>query len=299
MFRFLSAIGLSKYVEAGRLRELIGLLLRNPEQIKTAYLRAGAKKMNVEKRVNMGPFFVTVTELASEAPEFTEIYPGVRELWGPVLDNLVISEDPSGHMYASGVESRTGELFTLMLTSLGGLLDKNGKIAPAKGLKFSCYGLSVDGRVILGSEIDAQGAKDMKEEAEWREDVLRRAMEGEEAAFSEIDSYMNEVDEEIRERLKSEDLYSVLDGFFSPMGPDASYNVLGEILHVDKVLNPLSEEWVYRLEVKTMAASMGIYINPRDLVGVPEKGRRFRGTVRVLGMAEPDRLLDDLDRGFF
>lgn len=299
MFRFLSAIGLSNYVEAGRLRELIGLVLRNPDQIKTAYLRAGAEKMNVEKRVNMGPFFVTITELAAKSPEFTEIYPGVRELWGPVLEDLIISEDPAGHMYATGVESRTGELFTLMLTSMAGIVDKGGKIAPDRGMKFSCYGLSVDGRIILGSEIDEEGAKDMKDEAQWREDVLRRAMEGDESAFSEINSYMDEVDSEIRERLKGEDLYSVLDGFFSPMGPDGRYNVLGEILHVDKMMNPMSEKWVYRLEVKTMTASMGIYINPRDLVGVPEKGRRFRGTVRVVGMADPERLLDDLDRGFF
>ena len=110
---------------------------------------------------------------------------------------------------------------------------------------------------------------------------------------------MKEVGEEIEERLQREDLYSVLDGFFAPLGAGHRYAVLGEILYVDKMMNPLSNEWVYRLEVRTSGSSIGLYIHPRDLVGEPKKGFRFQGECVLMGMFDPEALLDDRDRGFY
>ncbi len=310
LFRYLSAVGLSEQVEVGRLQRFMAAFLRDPELSKSAYVRAGQSAFFSEKRKNMGPFFLTVHEKASGRPELLELYPGVRETWGPTLTNLRLTEDGLGHSFLYGEECESGEPYTLLLTSLTDLLGPTGEVELGGTRRFSCYALATEGKILLGSEIDAQGARDMEDEQAWREELLRRAKDGDASAFDEMDRYMDDVDREIRERLKTEDLYSVLDGFFTPVIPQgtpaplaapmaSTYTLLGEILHVDKMMNPLSEEWVYRLEVRVMGASIGVYINPRDLVGCPQKGFRFRGEVLLEGMADPEKLLSDADRGFF
>ena len=148
-------------------------------------------------------------------------------------------------------------------------------------------------------ERDEDEKQALEEEENWRREIMERALEGDEEAIDEAEAFVENTEQEIHERLKYEDIYTILDGFFVQRGHTNAYSMLGEIRYVDKMMNPQTEEWVYRLQVKILGAVLGVYINPKDLVGQPEKGRRFQGEVFLQGIACPEQLLLDEDRGFF
>ena len=130
MYRFLSAVGLNDKVETGRLRRFILELFQDPELSRSAYVRSGSGAMFVEKRKNMGPFFVTLFERAAGGThELTEVIPGVRETWGRMLTDVSIAEDGEGHFFAVGADASCGEPISLMLTSAANLFNDQGRLS--------------------------------------------------------------------------------------------------------------------------------------------------------------------------
>lgn len=64
---------------------------------------------------------------------------------------------------------------------------------------------------------------------------------------------------------------------------DTVYYVLGKIKSVKKLSNTETKETIYRLEVDTMRMSLDVYVNKKDLVGMPTVGMRFMGTCWLQG----------------
>ena len=108
------------------------------------------------------------------------------------------------------------------------------------------------------------------------------------------------MDEEIADRLRREDVYTIFDGFMYPAGREENYyTLLGDIQKIDKLFNPYSEEWVYYLELNVLGQELRVLINPTDLFGEPAVGRRFQGKVRLYGRLDPARMiLENLDQFF-
>lgn len=285
MIRFLSAIGMSQYTQPQKLDRFIRSWTKEGDSCLRTYVRRDAGRMQFELTKKMGPFFLTVTGQKGEQDLVGGFFPGVRERRVlPYLDCEVIEERP-GVFFLSAVEGETGEQIKFMMTTAKPFFSKGVLEAEERG-NYSCYGLSVEGKVLLGVKRSEEEEKAIREEEQWRREILNKVQQGDENALREVETYAAETAEEIQERLRQEDVYTILDGFFVPRGNSNFFVVLGDILYVDKLLNPLTEEWSYRLEVKTMGTRIGIYINPKDLVGVPCKGRRFLGEVFLQGAPE-------------
>ncbi|MFQ9801992.1 MAG: DUF3881 family protein [Clostridia bacterium] len=93
-----------------------------------------------------------------------------------------------------------------------------------------------------------------RSEEEWRRQMLKRAREGDEEALEELKADSLAMEEDILERLEEEDIYSILEGIFLPASEEllGVYTIMGTILESEKVLNPYTEEWVYRLLLNVM-----------------------------------------------
>ncbi len=88
----------------------------------------------------------------------------------------------------------------------------------------------------------------------------------------------------IRELLKTEDVLSVLEVYFFPIKDlDTMYSVLGFILAIDKAWIRGSRGFLYKLKVRTMGIEIDVFINEKDLLGVPSVGMRFKGNVWLHG----------------
>ena len=128
-------------------------------------------------------------------------------------------------------------------------------------------------------------------------------MEAQEGSFGAMEALKNEDewgDQEVLDRLKTEDALSIYDGFLYPSERDENcFALLGDIQNVEKLMNPLSEEWVYYLELNVLGQLLRVLINPCDLTGEPKVGRRFMGKVRFYGRLDPARIILEDNRNFF
>ena len=107
--------------------------------------------------------------------------------------------------------------------------------------------------MLLGIERSEEDEQLIREDEQWRRQHLERMMKGDAQAAEEIRESEARAEEEIEERLQQEDVYSIFDTFLYPAdGADHFYTMLGDIEHVEKLMNSETEEWVYYLELNVM-----------------------------------------------
>jgi len=160
-----------------------------------------------------------------------------------------------------------------------------------KGIRLSAY--CVDGTVILPIDKDKTDMLLEEEEVKIRRELLEQARKGDEDAMNTLDEEADEASRMLQERLKSEDMLSVLEGFFVPVGDqDDVYSVLGNINNVEVLTNRKTNEEIFHIELVCMTVPIEVYINKKDLVGEPTPGMRFKGTCWLHG--DIDFHYDDL-----
>ena len=95
---------------------------------------------------------------------------------------------------------------------------------------------------------------------------------------------IEEASEMIMERLKTEDFLSVVESYILPQSEtDSVYYLLGIIEDCKQIQNDRTGELVWELNVDTTGSPITIFINERDLLGVPDKGMRFMGQTWLQG----------------
>ena len=88
-------------------------------------------------------------------------------------------------------------------------------------------------------------------------------------------------------RLKNEDLYSIVETSLVPYGIECDkYQIVAEILSVNRKVNQYTDETLVEMRVDTMGLQFNLMINENDLEGEPLPGRRFRGVIWLLGEVE-------------
>ena len=88
-------------------------------------------------------------------------------------------------------------------------------------------------------------------------------------------------------RLKNEDLYSIVETSIVPYGIECDkYQIVAEIISVNRKENKFTGETLVEMRVDAMGLQFNLMINEKDLEGDPEPGRRFRGTIWLLGEVE-------------
>ena len=88
-------------------------------------------------------------------------------------------------------------------------------------------------------------------------------------------------------RLKNEDLYSIVETSLLPYGIECDkYQIVAEILSVNRKTNKFTGENLVEMRVDTMGLQFNLMINESDLEGEPLPGRRFRGVIWLLGEVE-------------
>jgi len=144
----------------------------------------------------------------------------------------------------------------------------------------SVVGLSLDGKIILNVEQD----DGLLQEEEWHQEILRKARLGNDEAKDLLQEQSDEMEEVIEERMQSEDIFTILEGFFMPFGEDEGmYSVLGTIKEVEKIENSITKEILYKLHLDSIGIELEVCIGEKDLVGIPSIGMRFVGVCWLQG----------------
>ena len=84
---------------------------------------------------------------------------------------------------------------------------------------------------------------------------------------------------------EGEDLFSMVETSIIPCGVECElYRIVGTILDVRHVQNLITGERVILMNISCNDYKIRLAINEMDLIGEPEKGRRFRGDIWLQGL---------------
>ena len=144
--------------------------------------------------------------------------------------------------------------------------------------------LSVDGKVLLPIQqkvLEKQAANNKKE---IRQKLIAEAREGNEDAIENLSMADFDTYSQLSKRIKKEDVFSIVNTSFMPYGIESDqYSILGEIKEVEEIVNPITEDRIYTMEIECNDLYFKVTINQKDLLGEPAVGRRFKGSVWMQG----------------
>ncbi len=120
-----------------------------------------------------------------------------------------------------------------------------------------------------------------------RTKLLEAARKGDKEAaealtIDDIDLYAK-----ISKRLKTEDIYSIVETTFIPYGSESdNYTVLAMIESVTECENRITGEELYCMDLRCNDLCFPVCISKKDLYGEPKPGRRFRGNIWMQGSVD-------------
>lgn len=144
--------------------------------------------------------------------------------------------------------------------------------------------LSTEGKILLPINKTEHRQAQPLENGMDRNRLIAAARDGDEDAIEnltleDIDTYSL-----LSRRITHEDILSIVDSYVMPYGIESDqYSVLGEIMDCRKCQNELTGENVYVMDILCNDIYFGLCMNEKDIVGVPEVGRRFKGNIWMQG----------------
>ena len=150
--------------------------------------------------------------------------------------------------------------------------------------KVSLNLLASDGVVLLPLEMSEKVIAKRNDEREQRKKLIQEAHQGNSAAIDAITR--NEVHHfhHIMERLHRTDVYTVVESFFMPHGMESErYYLMGRIASCMRIVNELTGEAFYRMNVEVNDMNVCVAIAENDLYGEPHAGDRLKCHVWSLG----------------
>ncbi len=154
-----------------------------------------------------------------------------------------------------------------------------------KVTKVTLSALSTQGKILLPMKNgDSHYRESRAEFYEKHEALVSAAKQGSEDAIEGLTFEDMETYAMISRRLVNEDIYSIVDSSFMPSGLESDhYEITGSIMFYAKVRNDYTKEYLYQLTVDCSGLQFDVCINEKDLLGDPEIGRRFKGTIWLQG----------------
>ncbi len=144
-------------------------------------------------------------------------------------------------------------------------------------------GLSTEGKILL--PMDSR-MKEQKSRVTYdrNSEMMAAGPEDEEKDFMEQTMEDFHLYERLSKRIEEEDILTIVNSTLMPYGVESDqYSILGEILSYKKVQNPFTRENIYQMQLQCNGLVMDLCINEKDLVGVPDTGRRFKGNLWMQG----------------
>ena len=165
-------------------------------------------------------------------------------------------------------------------------LPLSGQELHPAGVRLS--GLAADGMILIPME---KTEEDRKFQKKYLETLKRDEEAWAQGDFAASNRVMRQNDLSGRASMRmmgSDDLYSIVDTFFLPEGFESdTYQILGDITAARQVINDISGERVWILDVSVCGTTITVAVGASDLRGEPAIDRRFRGNIWLQGYIVP------------
>lgn len=287
MHKFMRAIGFSQYTDRKKLKELLTDVIMNADE--------RAYTMNTDN-ILLGEFCRNFAERMGIAVcgEFDEDDRFVYEYYYPYLrsDEVTTHEDITVERHAArdsyaGIcdEVKVGISLIFYLQNM--IPYVKAQVAgnlPVRGTSLTLTGLSTEGTILMPILKSEHQKRRVKKESANRNNLIAAARKGDEDAIETLTLEDMDMYSMISKRIQNEDVFSMVDTYFMPYGVECDhYAVMGEILEMKLVTNHITGEDIYLMKICSNELNFDIAINIADLLGEPQVGRRFKGSIWLQG----------------
>lgn len=287
MHKYLRAIGFSKLKNRRQVNELISVAVRNADE--RLYTSLDQDTMLAEYNLfcgeNMG---ICVRGEYDESNQFLMDYyiPFFKGSQISSYADISIERHAEKESYAGICDDiKVGVSLIFYLQNIIGYLKrKHADQLPIMGTSLTLAALSTQGTIIMPILKNEQDVRRTRKISNNRNRLIAQARKGDEDAIEnltldDMDTYTN-----IAKMIVKEDVLSLVDTYFMPYGVECDqYAILGEIMDVSKVKNPMTKEEIWQMTVNCNDLFMDVCINCQDLYGEPAVGRRFKGSIWLQG----------------
>ena len=162
---------------------------------------------------------------------------------------------------------------------------RTGIMPTSRSISFS--GLSTEGKILLPIQKTEKEKEEAKLYAKKRCEIMKSPHAMDSAILDRMGQRELEILQQVNMQVRTTDLYSLIDSYFMPYGVECDqYAMMGTIEAVNLVKNTLTGEEVYKLVIDCNDMPFEIVIQKSDLWGVPEVGRRFKGSIWLTANVE-------------
>ena len=202
-------------------------------------------------------------------------------------EEIVVERHAGKESFAGACDDmRVGISLIFYLLNAGDYLNvrQNGMLRELN-TSLSLSGLAASGTILLPLNKNVKQIEADKKQSQQRNSLLAAARNGDEEAMESLTMEDIDIYTMISRRIQHEDVYSIVDTYLMPYGIECDqYSLMGEITECNTTLNTVTGEKMYQLGLLTNDIPLDVCINERDLMGIPETGRRFKGVVWLQGL---------------
>lgn len=145
-------------------------------------------------------------------------------------------------------------------------------------------GLALSGMILLPVVKDERHLKSEQEASDNRKMLLNAARNGDQSAIETLTLDDIDIYSQVSRRLANEDVFSIVDTYFMPYGVECDlYSIMGEILAVRHRTNSVTGVELYQMKLNVNEMQFDVCVPSKDVMGEPEIGRRFKGTIWLQG----------------
>lgn len=285
MHSYLKAIGFGKLKKESEVERLLEEVYRDYSHRSVVKEENGAfLEMRKEFAPDMG--IVLCGMLDEDGFHRQYYFPYYKGSGITTTEDLIIEKRVSGDSFA-GVcdDGRVGVSIIFYLQNAAAYQKRqiNNQLFGQK-ITTTFSGLASSGTILLPVQKRQEFEGIEKPEPSKRNQLLSAAKNGDPEAIESLTIEDMDLYSMISRRVFKEDVYSIVDTYFMPYGMECDqYQVLGNINYYNKVRNPITNEKIYQINIECNDLKFDICINESDLIGDPEVGRRFKGTIWLQG----------------
>ena len=289
MHKFLKSIGFSKYNTVMKIRELRQDVMENASRKEVYPLNEEESFFCYEK--DYGECFglclikVGVSEEDSDIDSFFPYVKGFNYLFNDKIEVDACS-DREGY-YGICDDNNIG---IPMIFFVNNPLEYRMRKIFHGEEDLNCVtlsGLGDQACVLLPIEKDEDQKKFERKRNELRNDMINEAKAGNLEAMEQLTLEDMATFTKANIRSKHIDIFTIVSSYFMPHTVECDkYSVLAEIVDVAELKNKKTGEELYYLSLNCNSIEFEVLINKKNMLGIPMKGRRFKGHVWMQGQMD-------------
>lgn len=216
--------------------------------------------------------------------EMEYYFPYMRGTGVTSTEDMIIERHAGTQSYVGACEdSRLCVTLIFYLSNPGEYMQELGKREmPEKQGSLTVSALAREGKILF--PVKKAEALERRLNNTERTKLISAAKNGSEEAIDSLTMDDIDIYTMISRRIQHEDVFSIVETYFMPYGAECDqYNLMGEILECSEYKNVMTGEKIYQMNIFCNDLVFDVCINEKDLVGVPQTGRRFKGLVWLQG----------------